>query len=195
MIYATQRTVAADGDPNVVLGRGTSLPARSVLLDAFIISSSNSNTNATVRQADITYSIPYGASLGLLVNKKSSFTGGFSTAATDVSGSFYLPTDRLIRVSLQASLSSFTAYKFDNTKYCEAVYDVYVDSIKRFSWSSVGLHQAWAEQHWSDTLILTKGSHTYSTTRYRDDNTGAPLGTPVARGGAILQFQDIGPSA
>lgn len=194
MVYAVQRTVAVEGDPGIVLGFGTTLPNKAVLLDAFIVSSSNTNTNAAVRQADIKYSIPYGASLGLLVNRKSTFTGSFTISATDLTGSFYLPTDRIIRVSIQAGLSSLNAIKFDNTKYCEGGYDVYIDDIKKFGWTSQGLHQAWAENYWSDTVQLSAGSHTYKSVRYPAYN-GVGLGTPVVRGGAIFQIQDVGPVA
>jgi hypothetical protein len=190
IVYATQRTVAVNGDPAIVLGVGTTLPANSVMLDAFIVSSSNTNTNAAVRQADIKYSIPYGASMGLLVNRKSTFVGGFSVSSNDLSGSIYVPTTRLLRVSLQAGLSSQNAVGFDNSKYCEAGYDIYIDEVKKFGWTSQGLHQAWAETFWSDTIELPAGSHTYRTVRYRAAGTGMCM----ARGGAIFQIQDVGPA-
>lgn len=190
MVYAQQRTVAADGDPTIVLGYGTSLPARAVLLDAFIVSYNNTNTNAAVRQADIAYSIPYGASLGLVVNRQSTFVGDFTISATDVSGSFYLPTTRLIRVSLMAGLSAAGAFRFDNAKYCEAGYDVFIDGVKKFAWTSQGLHQAWAEHFWSDTLEIAAGTHTYQTVRYRAQGPGTCV---VRSGGTRLQFEDIGP--
>lgn len=191
MVYATQRTVAVEGDPSVVLGYGTTLPAKSVLLDAFIVSSTNTNTNAAVRQANIAYSIPYGASLGLLVDRVSTFQGIIASSAPDLSGSFYLPTDRLLRVSVMASLNSNGAVKFDNTKYCEAGYNLNFDGVNKFSWTSVGLHQAWAEMYWSGTLTLPAGSHTYQTIRF-PAYVGAGLGTPYVRT-SKLQIEDIGP--
>lgn len=192
MIYALQRTVAVEGDPSIVLALGTTLPAKAVLLDAFIVSSSNTNTNAAVRQADIKWSIPYGASLGLLVNRRSTFMGNFTATATDLTGSFYLPTDRITRISIQVGLSAAGAVKFDNSTYCEAGYEVYIDDVLKFRWTSQGLHQAWAENFWSETLQLSAGSHTYKTVRYRAQVPGTPV---VREGGAIFQIQDAGPVA
>lgn len=189
VVYARQRTVGIEGDPNIVIEVGPSLPANSVLLDSFIVSYTNTNTNATVRQGNIKYSIPYGASLGLLANRVSTFSGNFTVTATDVTGSFYLPTDRLVRVTLTTSLSASGAYRFDNAKYCEAGYDFYFDDLKYFAWSSQGLHQAWAETSFTELKELSAGVHTYKTVRYRAQGPG----TCVARNGARLQIQDVGP--
>lgn len=195
LVYATQRTVTANGDPNIVLGVGTTLPARSVLLNGFTISAGNANTNATVQSANIAYSIPYGASLGLLVNKRSSFLGNFTVRADDITSSFYLPTDRLVRVTLDSTLSALGAVGFGTSAtYCEAGYDVFIDGGRYALWSSMGLHQAAAENSWSVYAQLTAGTHTIKTERYRQ----AGPGTCVARAmvgtlGAQLTVEDIGP--
>lgn len=190
-IYAQQRTIADNGDPQIVLAIGTTVPARAVMLNGFIVSSTNTNTNATVPNRNIIYSIPYGASLGLFVNKRSTFTGAFTVRATDITETFFTPTDRLIRVSLIGACSSNTAVGFDNAKYCEAAYDIKIDGVLRFTWSTPGLHQAWSENHWSDTYVLGAGTHTITTERFRVVGPG----TPVARGSALLTVEDIGPVA
>lgn len=188
IIYAQQRLVSVEGDPNIVVAIGTSLPARAVLLNAFIVTTTTTNTLSATQSANIAYSIPYGASLGLLADKRSTFAGNFTVSANDITGSFYLPTDRLIRISVMATFSAYQAIKFDNTKYCEAGYDVYIDELKRFAWTTEGLHQAWSENHWSDTFTLQAGTHTYRTVRYRAQSPG----TPVARG-CHFTIEDIGP--
>lgn len=194
IVYAQQRTVATDGDPNVIVDFGTTLPARAVMLNSFIVASTTANSNAAVRTGDIRYSVPYGASLGMLYDAKSAFGGNFTARATDLSGSFFLPTDRLVRISLMASLSASGAAGFSNAAYCEAGYDIIIDGVKKFSWSSMGLHQAWAENNWSDTLVLSMGTHTIRSERYRAQGPG----TPVVRStnyGSSLSVEDIGPVA
>lgn len=188
MIIAEQRTVATDGDPNIDVRIATSLPPRAVLLDAYLVSSTTANTNSAVRQADIKYSVPYGASMGAIFWKRSTFSGNFTVAANDIIGSFYLPTDRLLTVSLTATLSAYGAIRFDDTKYCETGYDIYIDEIKRWGWTSPGLHQATAEYHWSDVINIAAGAHTVRTVRHR----AAGPGTPVASA-ALLSLTDNGP--
>lgn len=192
IIYAQQHTPADDSDANVVVEYGTTLPARAVLLNAFIVSAGNTNTNQTVRTMDVKYSIPYGASLGMLYNVRSTFNGAFTVRATDLSGTFFLPTDRLVRVSLMASLSASGATGFSNAHYCEAGYDIFIDGVKKYTWTSVGLHQAWAEHNWSDVIVLPAGTRTIRSERFRSIGPG----TPVARAtnyGALLSVEDIGP--
>ncbi len=197
IIYAQQRTIATDGDPNIIIGVGTSLPARAVMLDSYIISSTNTNTNATVKTGNIAYSIPYGASLGRLVNITSMFNTTFniSAAVTLASGSFFLPTDRLVQVSLNASLSANAAIGFDNSKYCEAGYDVYFDNVKVYSWTTMGLHQAWQEINWLDYAQFTAGAHTVRVDQYRAQGPGTPRGRAVSAQApyAKLIILDIGP--
>jgi hypothetical protein len=199
IIYAQQRIVSVEGDPQIVLGVGTSLPARAVMLDSYIVSSTNTNTNAAVKTGNIVYSIPYGASLGRLVNITSMFNTNFNiTAASTLgSGTFFLPTDRLVQLSLTVSVSANLAVGFDNTKYCEAGYDVFFDNVKMYSWSTMGLHQAWQEINWNDYIQFTAGSHTIRVEQYRAQGPGTPRGRAVSSTSpyARISIVDVGPVA
>ena len=203
MIYATQRTVGVDGDPNIVLGIGTSLPAKSVLLDAYIVTTTTANTLSTTRSVDIKWSIPYGASLGRLVNITNTFNSLFAVAASGTqprstigTGTFYLPTDRLIKVSLTATASANNAVGFDNSKYCEAGYELLLDNVVQFTWTTGGLHQAWQETNWDGYLQPGLGSHTISVRHFRAQGPGTPRGRSVTGAPyARLIVEDIGPVA
>lgn len=196
IIYAQQRLVSVEGDPQIVVGVGTSLPARSVMLDSYIVSSTNTNTNASVKTGNIVYSIPYGASLGRIVNITSMFNTTFNTTAPSTvgSGTFFLPTDRIIQLSLTVSVSANGASGFDNTKYCEAGYDVYFDNVKLYSWTTMGLHQAWQEINWMDYVQFSAGSHTIRVDQYRAIGPGTPRGRAYAGAPyAKIIVLDIGP--
>lgn len=199
IIYAQQRQVSIEGDPNIVVAVGTSLPARAVMLDSYIVSSSNTNTNASVKTGNITYSIPYGASLGRLVNITSMFNTTFNTAAASTvgTGTFFLPTDRMVQVSLTVSVSANGAVGFSNTAYCEAGYDVYFDNVKIYSWTTMGLHQAWQEVYWMDYVQFSAGSHTIKVDQYRAQGPGTPRGRAVNATSpyAKIVVLDVGPVA
>lgn len=192
MIYAQQMTPANDSDNIIVVRIGTALPPRSVLLDAFIVSSTSASSSTYVRTGDITYSIPYGASGKLFAYRKYSAGGTVTTRRSIFTGSFHLPTDRLINVWLNAGLSSQYASAFDNSRYCEAGFDVYIDNIKIWTWSTVGLHQAWAEHHWSDIDTMKAGPHTYKVEAYRAISPGTPI---LRDRGILFVIQDVGPAA
>lgn len=196
IIYAQQRQVSVEGDPTIVVGVGTTLPARAVMLDSFIVSSSNTNTNAATRTGNIVYSIPYGASLGRLVNVTSSFNTTFNISADSTvgSGTFFLPTDRLVTVSLTVAVSANGAVGFSNTAYCEAGYKVFFDNVQTYTWTTMGLHQAWQEVNWNDVIQFSAGSHTIKVDQYRAQGPGTPKGRSLAgQPYARLTVTDIGP--
>jgi hypothetical protein len=140
-----------------------------------------------------------------LVNITNMFNSAFTVAATGTqprstvgSGSFYVPTDRLVKVTLTVQVSANAAVGFDNSKYCEAAYDVFLDNIKQFTWTTMGLHQAWQEITFTGDLQLTGGaaSRTIRVEHYRNVGPGTPrgrasAGAPYAR----LVVEDIGPVA
>lgn len=196
MVYALQRTVADNGDPNIVVEVGTSLPARAVLLDSFIVSAGNTNTNEAVKTGQIAYSIPYGASLGTLWQLRDTYNGDVPATRRIIgSGTFYLPTDRNIRISATTSVSAKDAVRFDNTKYCESGIEVFIDGASKYIWTTGGLHQAWEEYHWSESFTSTAGNH---TVRYETFIAQGP-GTPVQRyslgnAGNLCKIEDIGPA-
>lgn len=200
LIYARQLTPADDGDANIVVEVGTTLPPRSVLLNGFLVASTHTNSNQFTQNQNITYSIPYGASLGRLVSVSSSFNSAFGINAgnptgrsTVASGTFWLPTDRLVSAQLTVSVSANLAVGFDNSKYCEAGYDLFIDNTKITTWTTMGLHQAWQEINWDIDITMQAGSHTVRVEHFRTAGPGTPRGrnSPYAR----LMVTDVGPIA
>lgn len=191
IIYAQQLTPTNDGANDVVVRVGTVLPARSVKLATFIVSSSNTTSNAYVRTGNVDYSIPYGSSGKLFMYRKIAAGGTITTRRNILTNSFHLPTDRLVNVWLNAGLSSSGAVGFDNSKYCEAGFEIFVDDIKIWTWTTGGLHQAWQEHHWSDIDTWKAGEHTVRVEAARF----ALPGTPVLRDrGILFVVQDVGPA-
>lgn len=196
LVYALQRTVADNGDPNIVVEVGTVLPAKAVLLDSYIVSAGQTNTNAAVRTGQIAYSIPYGASLGTLWQIRDTFNGDVPVARRIIgSGTFYVPTDRNVRISATTSVSAKDAVKFDNAKYCESGIEVFIDGVSKYIWTTGGLHQAWEEYHWSESFTATMGSHTVRYETFRAQGPGVPVQRySVGNAGNLCKIEDIGPA-
>lgn len=192
IIYAEQLTPATDGSNNVVVRVGTVLPPRAVMLDSYIVSASNLTSSAYVRTGNITYSMPYGSTGTLFYYSKVAAGGSLTTRRTLFNGTFYLPTDRMVHFWLNAGLSSSGAYRFDDSKYCEAGFEVFVDGVKIWTWTSVGLHQAWAEHHWGDIDGMSAGQHTIRVEGARFQLPGTPM---IRDRGLLMCVQDNGPIA
>lgn len=198
IVYAKQNYVA-DGNVEVVLGvaSGTSptLPARAVALKTFTLASGITKTSDAVSSGGVDYAIPYGASLGLLHSHRNTALGTFTAMQTFGVGTFYLPTDRRVRVNLQTNLSANGAVGFDNSKYCEVYFNIITDGIQTWRWNTPGLHQSNATFGWTDMITLNKGWHTIGYDRYK---TGS--GTPyhwyqaTGLGGTLFWVEDMGPS-
>jgi hypothetical protein len=202
IVYAQQLTPTNDSDASVVVRVGTVLPPRAVLLGQYLLTSSATNTMAATPSTVVKYSIPYGASLGRIVNMTNMFNSTFTVVGSGTqprsslgTATFNLPTDRLCKVSLTVAVSASGATGFDNTKYCEAGYEVYIDNIKKFTWTTAGLHQAWMEYGFEGYIESLAGSHTIRVDHYRAQGPGTPVGRtaspdqPYAR----IIVEDIGP--
>ncbi|UDL16780.1 minor tail protein [Arthrobacter phage Atuin] len=202
LIYARQLTPADDGDANIIVEVGPTLPPRSVLLNGFTVKSTDTNSNQFTQNQNIKYSIPYGASLGRLVYVSSSFNSVFAITqqnptgrSTVGSGTFWLPTDRIVSAQLTVTLQANGAVGFDNSKYCEAGYDLFIDTTKVTTWTTMGLHQAWQEINWDIDMTMLAGSHSIRVEHFRAQGPGTPRGRYVnaAQPYARLMLVDIGP--
>lgn len=200
IIYAQQLTPADDSDANIVVRVGTVLPPRAVMLDSFVVASTNTNTNAATPTGDIKYSVPYGAPRGTpWFSHRSTFNGQFDSTQTNaVNGTFYMPADRNVAFTLKTSLNSKDAVGFDNAKYCEAAYALYIDNIWKFTWTTGGLHQAMQDYNWEERGVILEGPHTVVVKRWR--SAGATTSYPYQRYGQgnlglLFEIRDVGPSA
>lgn len=201
-IYVQQRYPSIEGDANTVVGITTgSAPARSIIIGKYTVSAGQTNSNASVATTDRTFSIPYGASLGVLHSWQSPASGPLSIPLLrEGFGSFTLPTDRRLRFSLSALLyAGGGASGFDNSKYTEHYFLPMLDGGDMLIWTTPGLHQAWATYNWDYYVNVLAGTHTtglgagrmvgpgQASTHYGLDTNG------FGRRGIYFQVEDAGP--
>lgn len=202
MIYAQQNNPAVDGNARVEVkivrqatGSHFELPPRSVKLGAFISQTGQGNTAAFVATGALDFSIPYGASLGVMLQHRDTSNATFTGTATVATKTVYLPTDRLLRVTLSTSLSARGASGgFDNTGYAEARYFPVLDGVRRAGWSTPLLTSAWSTYTFVDYMTVTRGTHTIAYQRVRTN------GEPERRYsindgcmGTLYSVEDVGP--
>lgn len=160
IIYVQQR-FPGDGDSEVVVNFGTSLPTNAVEIDRYTVGVGIGNTNAATHVGPINYSIPYGGKLPDLHYFEDTITGTLPNGLTRRGyGSFTIPTDRRIRFSMTALLYAQGAAGFDNAHYCEYGFLPNLDGYDQMIWTSPGLHQAWATYQWEVFANVSAGTHT-----------------------------------
>lgn len=200
IIWARQLTPSNDGNATIVVELGTVLPARAVMIDSYTISAGATNSNAAVKTGNITYSIPYGAPRGTpWFTHRSTFNGVFTaTKLAAAAGQFYLPSDRYVTYNLSTSLNSNGAVKFDNARYCEAAYALYLNNEWKFTWTTGGLHQAMQDYYFEEAGTLTAGNYSVRVDRWK--SAGDAIAQPYQRYGTgnlglLFQIRDAGPAA
>lgn len=199
IIWVRQRFPSPDNTSEVIVECGTTLPSKALPLRRFSIPAGITNTNSAVATGNIDYSIPYGASLGILHKYK--YTGSITVpnAITRAGhGTIYLPTDRNVRFKYIGIHSAEGAVGFDNSKYTQLGCLPNVDGGDFVLWSSPGLHQAWQTVYFESTITLSAGSHTVNLGRFREVGPGNVKqwhGTynNFGREGATFTVEDAGP--
>lgn len=206
VVYVQQRQPAS-GDSYVVVNvvsfateAAIVAPANSQELSRFLVSAGQTNTNAATRVGDIRYSIPYGGSLGVLHEWANTYNGILSVPLLrEGHGSFYVPTDRRIRMTLRAVLSASGASGFDNSKYCEYGWIFNLDGGDMVLHTTPGLHQAWGTYQFETTFNIAAGRHTCHVAGTRIVGPGqAELhygtgGDGYGRRGQEFVVEDLGP--
>lgn len=206
LLYAEQR-FPASGDSTVqvkVASFDTNalvvVPANSVELRRYQVSAGQTNTNAAVQVGGTNYSIPYGASLGVLHTWQNTYSGLLSTALLrEGHGTIDLPTDRRVRFSVSALLYADGAVGFDNSKYTEHYFLPNVDGGDQIIWTTPGLHQAWGTYNWDTYINLAAGRHTVHLGAGRMVGPGRAAtyygldGNGFGRKGVYFQVEDAGP--
>jgi hypothetical protein len=196
IVYVRQNYFANDGNSDTVIGvaSGTALPTRALALKKFTVNPGITKTQDAVQTGGIDYSIPYGASLGILHSDRVIGNGTFTSTSTFGTKTIYLPTDRTVRFAITTNLSSSGAVGFDNSKYTEVYFDVMVDSILRFRWNTPGLSQSHGTYHWADVMTLPAGYHTVSYNRTKTGGTPFHHYEVGGLGGTLFWLEDVGPS-
>lgn len=201
ILYVQQRypSVPAEGDANLVFGVGTTLPARALEVKRFIVAAGQTNTNASVATGDIAYSIPYGASLGVLHQYQDTTNGVYPNALTvKGTGKIYVPTDRRIRFRLRTTLYAQGAVGFDNSKYIEYGFMPSLDDVYFTTWTTPGLHQAWNTIMFEAYATVLAGTHNVKYGQFRAGGTGTAVGVygnlgGYVREGTFFVVEDAGP--
>lgn len=202
IVWAKQRYPDIEGDSNIEVGVSDTLPSRAVPIKKFTISAGQTNTNAAVQYAGIDYSIPYGASLGVLHRWQSTYSGPLTTSTTPVrqgQGTITVPTDRRVKFSVSALLYSVGATGFDNSKYVEQFYLPNIDGGDMCIFTTPGLHQSWAQYYWEHTINVSAGTHSVNIGEGRMVGPGTAAtfyGTSggYGRTGKIFTVEDVGPA-
>lgn len=162
IVYAQQRTPSADGDSEVVVNYGTTLPARAVRLASYVQPAGATVSSSGTANANVDYSIPYGATLGQLHYYQHKYQGAMNPSVTERvgAGTIYLPTDRRVNFKVSAVLHADNASGFDNSKYCEYGFLPNIDGGDMAYFTTPGLHQGWATYQWDITIDVAAGLHT-----------------------------------
>jgi len=208
VIFAEQR-VPASGDSYAIYrslsfadSASVSLPANTQEVRRYQVNAGPANTNAAIPIDNVAYSIPYGATLGQLHYYQHTLTGlggplpqfqryGF--------GSFWLPTDRLVRFKIFAVLGASGASGFDNSKYCEYGFIPNINNGDFVLWSTGGLHQAWQSHYFEATVTAPQGLNTCNILFTKIVGPGTPVayygtgGDGYGRRGIEFTVEDIGP--
>lgn len=203
IVWARQRFPTIDGNSDVVLEVGQTLPARAVALQKFRVLAGQTNTNAAIEDGNLEFSIPYGASLGVLYRWQDKTSRDLTTQKSPPvragNGSFFLPTDRRVKFSYSNTIhASGNAIGFDNSKYCEMAFIPSLDGGDFVQWTTNGLHQAWQTVYYETTIDVSAGQHTCNIGMYRVIGPGsarqeAGVFDGYGREGAIFQVEDVGP--
>lgn len=202
IVWVRQRFPNLHNTSELIVEAGTTLPASAHVLGRFIVSAGQTGTAAAVPTGGIDYSIPYGASLGVLHRwqDKSSKNLPMQThpPVRYGHGTIYLPTDRRVRFSYSTTLHAASARGFDNSGYCEYAYIPSLDNSDFVQWTTPGLHQAWMTLHFEQTIEVSAGTHTVNI-GYRGvigPGTARQEGgvfEGYGREGAIFTVEDVGP--
>jgi len=199
ILYVQQRYPSVEGDANLVFGVGTVLPARALEVKRFIIAAGATNTNAAVATGDVAYSIPYGASLGVLAQYQDTAWADMPNALT-VKGTtkIYLPTDRRLRFRLRTTLYAKGAVGFDNSKFVEYGFMPSLDDVYFTTWTTPGLHQAWSTIMFEAYATATAGTHTVKYGHFRAGGSGTAVQVygniaGYVREGTFFVVEDAGP--
>lgn len=202
IIYVRQRTPSTDSNADVVVDYGTSVPARAQEISRFLVSAGNASASKAVRQGNIDYSIPYGASLGRLHYWQDKSDKNLTTSSNITrqgNGTIHLPTDRMVTFKYSNVLSARNAAGFDNGSYCEYGFLPSIDGKDMLMWTTGGLHQSWQFLYFEHTQEVKAGTHTVNIGVRRASGPGTgwqhygvdPQG--FGRSGAEFTVMDAGP--
>ena len=157
-----------DADNLVTLGvtQGTAaatptaptVPTYATLLAAMLVPAGATTTANATQAASIGYAIPYGASLGVLHDYRSTFDGEADTSATwytEDSATLYLPTDRLLEFRYARCMSS------DDSSNLGSIMVEFFQDGAAFVQSEMLASTKWETHEFSFVKTVTAGNHAF----------------------------------
>lgn len=201
IVYAAQR-YPSDGnntsDSSVYVGVGQTVPPRAVVLGRFVFAAATANSAAGTIGEVVKYSIPYGGSLGLVVNTTDTRNGDWPEAIGTITyannATFTVPTDRLVRVEIAASISTADGLT-DDTKPIQTEFWPQIDNVNLSLWV-VEVSRAWATYYYSNIVTVSAGTHTARLARRTFSPSGRKAQSnyygPGNHGGIVYRITDAG---
>lgn len=178
-IYVKQYTPASGGNSysDVLLDSTNATLTNSLVIGTYTVSAGDTSTNQAVVSADVDYSIPYGVSGAVLHYWRDTSNGALITAGSSGgTGSFYLPTDRKILLSLTSCLSSNgSTAGWDNASFTVARYAPYIDDIRQVTWLTPGLTSTKSTYQFEAYVNLSAGTHVAYLGFDREAGPGYPV--------------------
>lgn len=177
-------TIYVDSDGVVRVHEGTN-PPHGIVVGQFVVPAGITSTNNAQRAINRTYAIPVGSSLGQLATWEAPSGPGPSSSSrtTRYSTRFQVPTDRLVRVDLTATLRTIDS---DNG---HVGFGVSIDSgfsraLSCYMWN------AWRTYSGTWTTVVPAGTHTISV--WSNDNMGAGWETATGTSTTQMNLWDAG---
>lgn len=201
IIWLKQNTYADDGNSNIVLQTGPTMPStRCVEVGKFTVGAGITNTNAAMRSANRRFAVPLGNGAGIVHQWTDQFSGVHNQNLLRLGhGTVNFATDRRVRMSISSCLYAAGATRWDNNNYCEWYFLMNIDGLDYVIQTTPGLHQAWATYNFEFYANVPAGSHTFSYGRARMVGPGQAAthygadGMGYGRLGTVFTVEDCGP--
>lgn len=161
IVYVKQNFAATDGNNNVIVAVGQTLPANSLELARFTVNAGITSTKQAVAIGNPIYTRPVGASFGVLFRAVDQGNGvnGVLTKHTRGVGSFNLWTDSDVEIQISSCVSG----PFANDNTGSVIYKVYVDD-KIVAAFERAFNRYWETKQFSTMVTLPVGRHTVKYT-------------------------------
>lgn len=154
-VYVKQNDPATDATSAVTphIQNTPDLPPGSVLLGKFNVPANATSTNAANVVGNVDYSIPYGTSGHSLWYKRITHNGPMTQIADNVSGTFFLPTDRAVEFTVLSTLDKVG-------DPASLYFRLFIDGIQTIILPTGVLSNWYTAHYMAYTFALDAGEHT-----------------------------------
>lgn len=166
-VYVKQNIPSIDGNSNIVYGVTSTRPGtydqRLVIQELHVPANMTGNTSKAVKVIDRNYATPVSTGGKYLVDKRDTYDGLLNLRdLNDLGASFYLATDRLIRVDFTVTVDCDF-----NDGIQEALYSfIHIDGVRRATFSTGKIDDGWTKTISNSYLTtLSQGNHNITLKR------------------------------